>query len=111
MSLNIPEADWKVLRRLHAAALERFSARILEEIRQAASDPDRSAHERFLAASRILDHRRKQMAQTFDDPRRSVALMLIAEMVWLDLVTEDDLSGFSPETRVAVRTLTTRPGA
>jgi hypothetical protein len=29
--MDFPEADWKILRRVHAAALERFCERVLSE--------------------------------------------------------------------------------
>jgi hypothetical protein len=32
MPLAIAESDWKLLRQLHQAALERFSKRVLDEI-------------------------------------------------------------------------------
>ena len=35
--MDIHESDWRVFRRLHSIALERFSKRVLEEVREAAA--------------------------------------------------------------------------
>ena len=35
MQIDMHESDWRVFRRLHSIALERFSKRALEEVRKA----------------------------------------------------------------------------
>jgi hypothetical protein len=46
MRRTIAEIDWKVLRRLHPLALERFSERVLAEI-EGVMHPGQSAHQRY----------------------------------------------------------------
>ena len=38
MPLEIKESDWKLFRRLHPVALERFCRQVIEEINQATSN-------------------------------------------------------------------------
>jgi hypothetical protein len=52
MPREIKEADWKLLRRLHPLALERFCERALAEIESVKHDDARSFHQRYLASSR-----------------------------------------------------------
>jgi hypothetical protein len=40
MAPGIAESDWQLFRKLHAVALERFCARLLNEIETASADPE-----------------------------------------------------------------------
>lgn len=73
----IAEADWKVLRRLHPLALERFCERVLAEIEQVTQDRTRSAHQRYVDVFRIVERRDRDVARLFDDLRRSQALTML----------------------------------
>jgi hypothetical protein len=105
MQRTIPEADWKRFRALHKAALERFSQRILSEVERVAADTERSAHERYLDIYKLLQRRDREMAETFDDPRRSMAVIQLMWIKALDLLTPEDLADFSAETREIVEHL------
>jgi hypothetical protein len=48
MAREIRESDWRVFRRLHRIALERFSERVLEEVRLATTDAKDGYHECYL---------------------------------------------------------------
>lgn len=80
MLTEIKESDWKVLRRMHPLALERFCARVLRDLEQAAHDSSRSLHQRYLEVYRLIQQRNLQMARLFDDPKRSRALSMLAQM-------------------------------
>ncbi len=85
---EIKEPDWKVLRRVHPLALERFCERVLAEI------------------DRVLrDGATNHMARLFDNPRRSHALTMLAQTRSQGLLTEDEFSSLSPETRGAIQML------
>jgi hypothetical protein len=105
MSHTINESEWKVLRQLHPIALERFSQRVLEEIGRVASDNTRSSHERYLAVYSLVHQRNREMADAFNDLRRSTALVRLIAIQSHGLLTEEEFSRFSPETREAVRSL------
>jgi hypothetical protein len=49
-----------------------------------------------------------ELADIFDDPRRSTAIEQLAHMWALKLVTDDEMARFSPDTCEAIRFLTGR---
>jgi hypothetical protein len=105
MPLDIKESDWKILRRVHALALERFSARVLAEVERIVEDGARTHHERYLDIYKLMEQRDRQMSLLFDDPRRSQALAMLARIRSEGLLTEDEFSSLSAETRGAIERL------
>jgi hypothetical protein len=63
MAHDVPEIDWKLFRRVREVALERFCARVLEELEAVRVDASRTHHERYGAIFRLLQERDAQMAQ------------------------------------------------
>jgi hypothetical protein len=108
VSRSISEADWKVFRQLREVALERFCERVLSEVGRVTSDPDKTAHERYLAVFRLVERRDRELADAFNDARRSTAWWQLARIQSHGLLTEDEMGRFSPETREAVQLLTGR---
>jgi hypothetical protein len=102
---TIAEADWKVLRRLHHLALERFCERVLAEIEQVMQNRTHSAHQRYLEIFRIVEQRDRNIARLFNDPRRSQALTMLTGIRSEGLLTDDEFSALSPETRNAIELL------
>ena len=99
MPVTIDESDWKHLRQLHKVALERFSKRILEELDQIRADFAKDFHEQFLAAYDLINHRNKDMAMAFDDPRRSRAIAQLGALLYLGLLTKDEFAGFTQQSQ------------
>ena len=97
------EPDWKVLRRVHPLALERFCERVLAEIDRVARDGAKSHHTRYLQIFRIIKQRDREMALLFDNPRRSHALTMPAQIRSRGLLTQNEFSSLSPETRGAIQ--------
>jgi hypothetical protein len=77
---SISEADWKVLRRVHPLALERYCERVLAEIERVTHNSAQSAHQRYLDIFKIVGQRDREMASIFDDPKRSIALTMLARI-------------------------------
>lgn len=77
---EIKETDWKVLRRLHPLAVERFSERVLTEVERVIDNSTESAPQRYLDIFRIIKRRDREMARLFNDPRRSQGLMMLAQI-------------------------------
>ena len=102
---EIKESDWKLLRQLHTEALERFCKQILLEVARINADRAKSFHQKYLEIYAVLHRRDREIAQTFNDLRRSRALMMIASMKGHGLLTEDELSRFSQETQELVDVL------
>ena len=103
MAGDFREPDWKRLRRLQPLALERFCQRVLDEISRLAADAGQGSHERYRAVYRLLQDRDERLADAFDNPRRSAALVQLARIRAEGLLSEEEFAGFSPETRAAVR--------
>jgi hypothetical protein len=102
MTSQIKESDWKLLRQLEPLALDRFCQRVLAEVKQVTSRSTESHHQRFLDVFRLIINRNKELAAAFDDLRRSNAILKLAAIKSHDLLTDEEFSRFSMETREAV---------
>ena len=102
MSREIKEADWKLLRQMAPVALERFCQRTLGEIDRISTDTTKSQHQRYLDIFAALQRRDEEIGHAFNGLRRSTALTQLAAMCSHDLLTEEEFSRFSPETRSVI---------
>lgn len=99
MSMEIAERDWKVLKRLKDIALNRYCQRVLEELEQISRDSAKTWQERYLDLNhRVHDHDR-QIADAFNDLRRSKAVWRVVSIRRLNLLTQEELAEFTPEFR------------
>lgn len=98
MARDIPESDWKLFRKYHPVALERFCQRLLSEVGRLTSDEGKSSHDRYLALSELIHRRNREIAAAFNDLRRSTALRQLAEIQSHALLSKEELAGFTPET-------------
>jgi len=89
--MDIKESDWKVFRRLHSIALERYCQRVLEEVMLAATCND-SYHDCYLKVYRLMQDRDRTIARAFDDLRRSTALVRLVNIISEGLLTDEELS-------------------
>jgi hypothetical protein len=96
---EIKESDWKIFRQLHKVALERFCERILSEIERVNADSAKTAHQKYLEIYDLTRRRDKEVAELFNDLRRSTAFFQIAAMEGRDLFTKEEFLRFSQETR------------
>lgn len=100
---QINEPDWKILRQVHPVALGRYCQRVLSEIAELASASGQGSHQRYLDVFDLVKRRDKELASAFNDMRRSTALLRLAWIQSLGLLTEDEFAQFSPETRETIR--------
>ena len=105
MDRGIHEPDWKVFRQLQPLALDRFCQRVLAEVGRLAADANKSHHERYLAVFKLLQGRDKELADAFNDPRRSTALVQLARIQFHELLSAEEFARFSPQTQASVETL------
>ena len=99
---RIPESDWKIFSELRLLALERFSQHVLDECQQICGGKTPTAHERYGELDGLLQRRDREMAEAFDDFRRSTADICLG-IIWRHgLLTDMEMSRFSLETRSAV---------
>jgi hypothetical protein len=102
---DIPGADWKVLRKLHPLALNRFCERALNDVCRTASASDQTPHERYLAVFELLRDRDEEIAEVFDDPRRSRGLLQLAGLRRHQLISDEEFARFSAVSRDAVEAI------
>jgi hypothetical protein len=102
MPRTLSEPEWKVFRELRAIALERFCQRVLTQIDRITSEAGKSYHERYLAVYKLIERRDSELADAFNNPRRSDALRQLASIQSHELLTDEEMSRFSPETREIV---------
>jgi hypothetical protein len=103
--MDIKESDWKVFRKVREPALDRYCQRVLEDVRRIVDKNSSSYHERYLELWELLRDRDKTIAISFNDPRRSQALIQLANIDAENLLTEDELNQFSEEMRERVESL------
>jgi hypothetical protein len=101
--MEIAEADWKRLRALKEVALERLCSAILRECQDVIEAAEVPSQDRYGALYRHLHKRDKDIAHAFDGLSRSTALLRLASMCALDLVTEAEFAQFSADTQRNVR--------
>lgn len=106
MTRQFPEPDWKVFRQLREQALERLCERILSEVEEISSDAEASFHDRYLRVYRLLQRQDREIADAFNDPRRSQAMIQLARMKALRLLQPEELTRFSTTTREVLAILT-----
>jgi hypothetical protein len=98
------EREWKILRGVKEAALERLCERILSSCRET-MEGGGTWHERYLRVFRTVGEGNDDIAWAFDDLRRSNMLHKLAAMVKLGLVTDEELARFTPKTRESIEML------
>jgi hypothetical protein len=105
MSQRTAESDWKVLRKLHPVVLDRFCRRILEEIGSVSADTSKSNHQRYRAIYQLIRRRDDEMAEAFDDMRRSMTAIRVLALRRHGLLTDEELARFSKEIRDMVESI------
>ena len=88
-----------------SSRVERFCQRVIEEINQATSNCTGDYHQRYLEVFNLIMERNEQMTQAFDDMRRSTAIVLLTNIRERDLLTDEEFSQFSEETREAIEVI------
>src|SRR5262249_49755869 len=93
-------SDRKLLKEIAPVALERLCRCTLADIDRIASDGTRSCHQR--CHFRFHKRRDPEIAEAFDDLRRSTALFWLSAICVHGLLRDEELLRFSDETRTAI---------
>lgn len=99
---QIRESDWKVFRDLHEPVLARCCEKILSEVTQIVNDTGKGSHERYGLLYGHIKKCDKEIAELFNDFRRSTALFQLVKMKSRGLLTDEEYARFSEETRTRV---------
>lgn len=105
MEWEIKETDWKLFRQLQLIALERLSKQIISEVNLISSNTENTFHQRYLDVFGLIQSQNENISRTFDNPRRSTALMKLAAIRSQYLITDDEFNRFSEETRARIKIL------
>ena len=97
--LPIEESDWKHLRALTPGLLDRYCRRILLEVENLISKHGEAAHPRYLAMYKLIHDRDRELADMFNDVRRSNAFMRILLLRRNGLFTDEEFAGFGDATK------------
>ena len=99
---RIKELDWKIFRRVHQAALERFCDNVLKETQYFATDREASSHKRYLEIYKRVHERDDELAEQFNGMSQSKALLRLVGLRFRGLVTDAEFAEFSEELRTEV---------
>ena len=99
---RIGASYWVRLRRPEPVARDRFCRRVLAKVARLAAPAAEGNHARYLEVFRLTAGRDAELGDAFDGTRRSTAVVQLARMRSLGVVTDDEFVGFSAEARVAV---------
>jgi len=99
MSKSELEADWKRFRNMVPELRERYLESVNRELLREFSEPDKTPTEIFWAIQERTKKEAKILRQCLDGHSRSSMSMFLMKMYAEGMITEDDLSGFSEQTR------------
>ena len=96
---QIPEKDWKVLRKLKNELLQRFCSEALVRLKPIIINPGADSHKAYLQLWEMLRKEDKELSLLFDDLKRSTAFFKLAAWRSHGLLSDEDFNQFSAETR------------
>lgn len=99
---SVPEKDWKRLKKLKDEKLNKACSNILQKIESEIKGEEKNSHEVYLKVWKLIEREDKKIAEMFDDLRRSNALYKLASWKIYGLLNDEELSGFSEETRSTI---------
>lgn len=85
--------------------LERFCKRTLEEVQAILREGSPTHHERYLGVFRLLRERDDELADAFNNPRRSRMIGQLVVICNLGLLHSDEMGRFTEGTRAAIESL------
>jgi hypothetical protein len=91
----IKESDWKKFTVLKREALQRYCARVLDELRDSIDREGATPHERYSDVFQFVQDSDRRLSAIFDDHTRSFAHMQFRMIRAAELVGPDDFEGFS----------------
>lgn len=102
---KIKESDWQAVEGIRRSALQRLCRLALEETQAIASDSSRTWHQRFQDACAVLDGCEPHVRLLVGDLHQTNACVRLAAMKAAELISPDEYSGLSAETRSEIENL------
>ena len=105
-SYKFPERDWKLLRRIQGKALTEACKQVFLEVEKISEDRTGREHEAYLEMRDLIKEKDREIANTFNNVRRSNAIYGLINMVAYGYLSEEQLAGFTEETQEKVLFIT-----
>lgn len=102
---GIPEKDWKRIRAIKDIKLNAICADILDEINQEIKNKDDENHKAYLKVWDIVNTRDIDIADMFNDFRRSNAVFKLALWYKNGYLTDKELNEFTQETQSTINAM------
>ena len=102
---GILEKDWKIIRAIKDEKLNAVCADILDEIDREIKNKEEKNHKIYLNIWSIVNTRDKDVADMFNDLKRSNAVYKLALWYKNGYLTDKELNEFSEETRSTINAL------
>jgi len=102
----IAEKDWKLLRALKEEKLNKSCGDILGRIDTEIKKKGNENHKAYLKVWEIVDSGDNEIAEMFNDLRRSNAVLKLVAWKRNGLLTEKELNEFTEETRSSIEAIT-----
>lgn len=93
------ESDWKIFKELRLLALDRYCKRVMEDVEKTTQQSDNDSHSRYIKMYKTVQEGDKKLAHMFDGFSRSKAVEQLLLYYTNDLLTDEEFSRLSDETR------------
>jgi hypothetical protein len=97
------ESEWKKFKRLKEICLERYCHSVLGEAMNACQQDGKTEHERYIDLYQLIKKRDKELGKAFDGLSRNLAHIQLMTMYRMELVKDEELDEFEPETKDNIR--------
>ena len=97
------ESEWKKFKRLKDICLERYCKSVLEESMTICQHEKKPNHDRYIELYQLMRKRDKELGKAFDGLSRNLAHIQLLTMYRMELVTDEELDEFEPETKDHIR--------
>lgn len=102
---QIPEKDWKQMRKLKDVLLETFCDDVITELKKTIESHTGRSHEAYLEMWKRIHQEDETLSLMFDDFKRSTAILKLAMWRKNGLLKDQDFSSFSEDTKSKVVSL------
>jgi hypothetical protein len=96
---DIREKDWKLARSMKKRVLDLACKRILEKASKLIESDNESSHAKYLELWALMRDEDQQIGSMFNNFKRSAAIQQISLWQHHGLITNEEFSLFTPETR------------
>ena len=102
---SIAEKDWKLLRSMKEEKLNLACGEILQKVSKEMEFEENEEHKSYLKVWKILNSEDRKICEMFDDLKRSNAILKLVSWQQNGLLTEQEISKFSAQTRSTIKAM------